>query len=298
MLSVEVQQVTKSFGGRTVVREVSFFVQPGEVLGLVGPNGAGKTTCIRMLLDIIKPDSGQILIGGQPPGQGVLDRIGYLPEERGLYRGLRVQDTVAYLATLKGLPPRKAAAEARATLGKLGMGPHLSKKVAELSRGMAQLVQFAATLVHQPQLVVLDEPFSALDPVNVRLIKDLVRELRKEGTTFVLSTHQMNQVEELCDRVVMINQGQVALNGRLADIKGRFRGNSVLLAAQPYPENVDGVARWEDRGDHRQYFMNDGADPQRLLAQLLASRARVERFELAMPSLEEVFIQVVRSQAA
>ncbi len=294
MLSVEVDRVTKAFGARTVVRQVSFSVPSGEVIGLVGPNGVGKTTTIRMILDIIKPDSGEIHINGQQPGRSVLDRIGYLPEERGLYRNLRVLETVAYLGSLKGMSRRLALSEGETWVNKMGMGAHRLKKVVELSRGMAQLVQFAATLVHRPQLVVLDEPFAALDPLNVRLVKDVVRELRAAGTTFILSTHQMNQVEELCDRVVMIHEGQVALNGKLSEIKRKYRGNSVFLACEPYPPSLNGIARMEDRGDHRQLYLNDGADPQVLLRQLAEAGAVIERFELATPSLEEVFIQVVK----
>jgi len=298
VFAVEVKGVSKNFGGRTVVHGVSFTVEPGEVLGLVGPNGAGKTTTIRMLLDIIKPDSGHILIDGQPLTQELQDDIGYLPEERGLYRNLRVVDTLVYLASLKGMPRHQALGEAEALLDTVGMGPHRHKKVAELSRGMTQLVQFAATLVHRPKLVVLDEPFAALDPVNVRLMKEVIARLREEGTTLLLSTHQMNQVEELCDRVVMIDQGQVALYGRLSEVKRRFRGNSLLLACEPQPPALDGVDRIEDHGDHWQLYLREGTDPQRLLAQLLAAGVRVDRFELATPSLEEIFIRVVKGQAS
>ncbi len=298
MTSVEVKGVTKAFGARTVVEDVSFFVPPGEVLGLVGPNGAGKTTTIRMMLDILKPDSGEIRIDGQAPGPDFWDKVGYLPEERGLYRNLTVTDTLLYLASLKGMAPQQALKESETLLEALGMSPHRRKKVAELSRGMAQLIQFAATLVHQPSLVVLDEPFAALDPINVGLIKDIVRQRRQQGTTFILSTHQMNMVEELCDHVVMIHQGRVALEGRLNEVKRRFRSNSVLLTCQPYPTGLDEVVRTEERNDHRQIYLKDGADPQRLLSKLVAMGAKVERFEIATPTLEEVFIQVVKGQTA
>ena len=281
-----------------MVEDVSFSVPSGEVLGLVGPNGAGKTTTIRMVLDIIKPDTGEILIDGQVPGRGFWNRIGYLPEERGLYRNLTVTDTLVYLASLKGVARSEALAEAEALLETLGMGSHRRQKMAELSRGMAQLIQFAATLVHRPALVILDEPFASLDPVNVRLIKDVVRQRRQQGTTFILSTHQMNQVEELCDHVVMIHQGRVALEGRLSEVKRRFRSNSVLLACEPFPTTLSEVERIEERGDHRQLYLKDGADPQRLLVQLLALGVKVERFEIATPTLEEVFIQVVQGKTA
>ena len=298
MTSVEIRGVTKTFGTRTVVEDVSFSVPSGEVLGLVGPNGAGKTTTIRMVLDIFKPDSGEIRIDGQAPGPGFWDRVGYLPEERGLYRNLTVMDTLLYLASLKDMGQRQALPEVEALLETLGMGPHRYKKVAELSRGMAQLIQFAATLVHRPALVVLDEPFAALDPINVGLIKDIVRQRRQQGTTFILSTHQMNQVEELCDHVVMIHQGRVALEGRLSEVKRRFQSNSVLLACEPFPTTLSEVERVEERGDHRQLYLRNGADPQRLLVQLLALGIKVERFEIATPTLEEVFIQVVQGKAA
>jgi len=294
---VEIKGVTKAFGTRKVVEDVSFSVPAGEVLGLVGPNGAGKTTTIRMVLDIIKPDAGEIHIDGQAPGQGFWDSIGYLPEERGLYRNLTVTETLLYLASLKDMDRREALSEADALLETLGMAAHRRKKVSELSRGMAQLIQFAATLVHRPALVVLDEPFAALDPVNVRLIKDVVQQRRQQGTTFILSTHQMNQVEELCDQVVMIHQGRVALEGRLGEIKRSFRTNSVLLACEPFPTTLPNVERTEDRGNHRQLYLKDGADPQHLLAQLMAMGTTVERFEIATPTLEEVFIQVVQGRA-
>jgi len=289
---VELLEVSKSFGERQVVREVSFSAEAGEVLGLVGPNGAGKTTTIRMILDIIKPDSGTIRVFGRPLTEEAKERIGYLPEERGLYRGLGVWETLLYLASLKGMDRWKAMERAQGLLEAVGMLPHKYKRVQELSRGMGQLVQFVATILHRPQLVIFDEPFAALDPVNVKLIKDMVRDLRRDGTTVILSTHQMNQVEELCDRVVMIDKGVVVLYGGLREIKQRFSANSVLISCDGLPQGLGGIRSLRDRGDCLELFLEEGVKPQELLRRLLERGVAVERFEVALPSLEEIFIRV------
>lgn len=289
---VEIEGVSKSFGDRQVVREVSFAAERGEVLGLVGPNGAGKTTTIRMLLDIIKPDGGSIRVFGQPLDGAAKARIGYLPEDRGLYRSLRVWETLVYLASLKGVPNREARGRANELLERVGLLAHKDKKVVELSRGMSQLVQFAATILHRPDLVVLDEPFAALDPLNVRLMKDMVAERRNEGAAFILSTHQMSQVEELCDRVLMINGGQVVLYGRLREIKLRFRDHAVNVVCEQVPPGLPGVRSVRDMGAYTQLALEDGVQPQAVLQALVERGVAIERFEVAMPSLEDVFVRV------
>ena len=292
MQAIQVEGVSKTFGDRTVVRDLSFEVEQGEVFGLVGPNGAGKTTTIRMLLDIIRPDQGSLRLLGQAMGEELKARIGYLPEERGLYRGLKVIETLRYLANLKGMDSGTAESRAAILLDRLGMLAHKEKKVSELSRGMGQLIQFAATILHEPELVILDEPFAGLDPVNVRLLKDLLMKLSREGATVVFSTHQMDQVEELCDRVLMINHGRAVLYGRLRDIKRRFRSNAVFLAASSYPDGLKGVASWRDHGTYWELLLKDGSRPQEVLERLLALGVEVDRFEVATPSLEEIFVQV------
>jgi ABC-2 type transport system ATP-binding protein len=225
--AAEVNKVVKSYGKKPVVNDVSFSVAQGEIFGLIGPNGAGKTTTIRMMMDITKPDSGNICILGERLSEDTKNKIGYLPEERGLYRKLTVVETLTYLAALKGSQIKSSRVEE--LLKRIDMLPHKNKKIEELSRGMGQLIQFLATIIHDPQLVVLDEPFAGLDPVNTELLKEIVLELRSQGKAIILSTHLMNEVEELCDRILMIDRGRSVLYGRLADIKKRYRNNSVFV---------------------------------------------------------------------
>jgi ABC-2 type transport system ATP-binding protein len=291
---VEVSQVNKSFKGIKVVDNVSFTIEQGEIFGMVGPNGAGKTTTIRMLMDIIKPDSGEIKILGEPINEAVKNRIGYLPEERGLYRKLTVSESLSYLSALKNMKRRLAAEKEEELLKRVNMLPHKDKKIEELSHGMGQLIQFVATILHDPELVVFDEPFAALDPVNTQLLKDLILELRSQGKSVILSTHMMNQVEELCDRILMINKGQAVLYGSLAEIKSRYRNNSVFIECDRLPEKLPGVVGRKDHMKYIELFLDGHTSPQEVLSALVSSGAKVERFEVSTPSLNEVFIQVVR----
>jgi ABC-2 type transport system ATP-binding protein len=291
---VEVSQVNKSFKGIKVVDNVSFTIEQGEIFGMVGPNGAGKTTTIRMLMDIIKPDSGEIKILGEPINEAVKNRIGYLPEERGLYRKLTVSESLSYLSALKNMKRRLAAEKEEELLKRVNMLPHKDKKIEELSHGMGQLIQFVATILHDPELVVFDEPFAALDPVNTQLLKDLILELRSQGKSVILSTHMMNQVEELCDRILMINKGQAVLYGSLAEIKSRYRNNSVFIECDRLPEKLPGVTGSKDRLKYVELFLDGHTSPQEVLSALVSSGAKVDRFEVSTPSLNEVFIQVVR----
>ncbi|MCZ7400570.1 MAG: ATP-binding cassette domain-containing protein, partial [Candidatus Methanoperedens sp.] len=213
--TVEVSHISKSFNGQSVVKNISFDIAPGEVFGLIGPNGAGKTTIIRMLLDIIKPDSGEIRILDALLSERTKDRIGYLPEERGMYRRLTVMDTLVYLGALKNKHSKERALE---LLEKMEMVSHKDKKISELSKGMAQKIQIIAAIIHDPEFVILDEPFSGLDPVNMKLVKDLILELGKEGKTILISTHMMDQVERMCDRIFMINKGSGVLYGSIGEI--------------------------------------------------------------------------------
>ena len=288
----------KRFGERVAVQDVSLSVGAGEVIGLVGPNGAGKTTTIRMLLDIIQPDAGEVSVFGAALTAGAQERIGYLPEERGLYRSLRVIPNLLYLAELKGVPRERAMRRADELLDRLGLEPHRGKKVSELSRGLGQLVQFAATLIHEPAFVVLDEPFSGLDPVNVRLMKDAVAELRATGAAIMFSTHQMTDVEELCDRVVMIDEGQVVLDGLLTEIKRQFAGSELFVVSDQSPDSIDGVLRSRRDGTGYVLRLVDGYAPEDVLRALLDRGAKIDRFELATPSLEEIFLRVVEGRHA
>ncbi len=252
--TVEVSSVHKSFAGKKVVDEFSFEVKAGEIFGMVGPNGAGKTTTIRMLMDIIRPDSGEVRILGEPLNESTKDKIGYLPEERGLYRKVTVAELLGYLARLKNTTTGKISPRIDNLLERLGMLPHKTKKEEQLSRGMGQIIQFIATLVHDPQLVVLDEPFSGLNPVNRQTLKELVLELKNAGKTLVLSTHQMNEVEELCDRVLMINKGKVVLYGELSEVRSRFRNNSIFLECEGPIGELTGVVRQKSHGQFMGYF--------------------------------------------
>ena len=292
--AVEVSHVTKSFREKKVVDDVSFTVGWGEVLGMVGPNGAGKTTTLRMLMDIIKPDSGEIRILGEPLREEMKNRIGYLPEERGLYKKITVSDSLRYLAALKNVRGRLANERAEALLKRVNMLPHKDKKVEELSHGMGQLIQFIVTVLHDPDLVVFDEPFAALDPVNTQLLKEFILELRSQGKAIVLSTHMMNQVEELCDRVLMINKGRAVLYGGLAEIKARYRNNSVIVECDRLPESLPGVVGAKSHGRYTELFLDGRASPQDVLRTLLGLNVVVERFEVSTPSLNEVFLQVVK----
>ncbi len=294
MLAVKLSGVTKIYGEKKVVDGVSFEVNTGEVFALIGPNGAGKSTTIRMMMDIIKPDSGDILIMGEHLGEGSKNCIGYLPEERGLYRKLKIMDTIAYLASLKGADPVKAAARAEALLKKFDLYDHRHKKIEELSKGMGQLIQFVVTIAHDPGLVILDEPFAGLDPVNSRLLKDTIKDLRAEGKAVILSTHRMYEVEEMCDRLFMINKGQRLLYGGLNEIRRQYRSNAVIVESESPLPDLKGVVDRKVKGNTVELKLEVQATPQSVLEQLVASGVPVERFEVALPSLDDIFVQVVK----
>jgi len=286
----EVNNVVKVYGRKSVVNDVSFSVSPGEIFGLIGPNGAGKTTTIRMMMDIIKPDSGEISILGERLSEDTKNKIGYLPEERGLYKKLTVTETLAYLAELKGRRVDNSRAEE--LLRRVGMLPHKNKKIEELSRGMGQLIQFLATIIHNPQLIILDEPFAGLDPVNTELLKEIILELRSQNKAFILSTHQMNQVEELCDRILMINRGRSVLYGKLSDIKNRYRNNSVLVDIEGKIGELDGVINSQQEGKYIELFLDGKTPPQKVLQQIVSQGIAVNHFEVTTPTLNQIFIQV------
>jgi ABC-2 type transport system ATP-binding protein len=293
MLAVEINRIVKSFAGKTVVDDLSFSVAQGEIFGLIGPNGAGKTTTIRMMMDIIKPDAGSVTILGEKLGEAVKNRLGYLPEERGLYKKLTVLDSITYLAALKGMSKPAALEKARQLLTQTAMLPHQGKKIEELSKGMAQIIQFIITIIHDPQLVVLDEPFSALDPVNTELLKRMVIDLRNQGKSVILSTHQMNQVEELCDRILMVNKGRSVLYGNLAEIKSKYQNNAVLVDVEGVLGDVEGVTGKRDRHGYTELLLDNSTTPQQLLERMVARGLIIKRFEIAFPPLNEIFIKVV-----
>jgi len=290
---VEVRKVVKSYGNRRVVDGVSFDVESGEVFGLIGPNGAGKTTTIRMMMDLVLPDSGEIRVLGQPWSEAAKNSVGYLPEERGLYLDMKVMDTLIYLATLKGMNRQSAAHKAEELLQRIDMLSHRNKKTKELSRGMGQFVQFLVTIIHDPQLIILDEPFANLDPVNTQMIKDMVLEMRDQGKAVILSTHRMNEVEELCDRILMMDEGRTVLYGGLEEIKARYRSNSVIVEYQGKLGEVRGVVRREEEDGRAELFLDAETAPQQVLEQLVGQGIVVQRFEVATPPLHDIFLQVV-----
>ena len=296
MSIVEVNHVIKAYRGRTVVNDVSFDVNSGEVFGLIGPNGAGKTTTIRMMMDLVKPDSGKVTILGEALSEAAKNLIGYLPEERGLYLNMKVMESLVYLATLKGMDRQSAAQKAEELLQRIDMLSHRNKKIKELSRGMGQFVQFLVTIIHGPRLVVLDEPFANLDPVNTQLVKDMVLEMRNQGKALVLSTHRMNEVEELCDRILMMDDGRTVLYGNLAEIKERYRNNSVVVEYEGELGEVTGVVRRQDHNGHVELFLEAETAPQQVLAQLVGQGIVIKRFEVATPPLHDIFLQVVEEQ--
>ncbi len=295
---VQATGLWKRFGDRIAVQDVSLSVRPGEIIGLVGPNGAGKTTTIRMLLDIIRPDAGDVAIFGAAVTPETRERIGYLPEERGLYRNLRVIPNLLYLAELRGVSREPALRRANELLERLGFEEHRDKKVRELSRGLGQLVQFAAALIHDPAFVVLDEPFSGLDPINVRLMKDIVAERRAAGVAIMFSTHQMTDVEELCDRILMVDDGRLVLEGLLTEIKRRFAGSEVFVASDRASEAIDGVLGSRREGSGYVLKLASGHPPEAVLRTLLDRGAKIDRYEFATPSLEEIFLRVVEDRHA
>jgi ABC-2 type transport system ATP-binding protein len=288
--AAEVNGVVKSYGKNPVVNDVSFSVAQGEIFGLIGPNGAGKTTTIRMMMDIIKPDSGDISILGERLSEDTKNRIGYLPEERGLYRKLTVLETLNYLAALKGKQTNNSRTEQ--LLKRVGMLAHKDKKIEELSRGMGQIIQFLATIIHDPQLVILDEPFAGLDPVNTELIKEIVLELRGQDKAIILSTHRMNEVEELCDRILMIDRGRSVLYGELADIKKRYRSNSVFVDFEGKLGELEGVLSSRQEGKYMELLLDAETPPQKVLQQMVRQGVTINRFEVATPTLNEIFLQV------
>ncbi len=293
MLAVEVTHVAKSFADKVAVDDLSFSVAPGEMFGLIGPNGAGKTTTIRMMMDIIKPDSGEVTILGEKLTEATKDKLGYMPEERGLYKKLSVLESIVYLASLKGVDRKSATEKANELLNQTGMLDSQRKKIEELSKGMGQIIQFIVTIIHDPQLVILDEPFAGLDPVNTELLKGMLADLRNQGKAVILSTHQMNQVEELCDRILMINNGQAVLYGNLSEIRTRYRGNSVLLDFKGELGEIPGVTGKRPHKGYTELILDGKTAPQQVLEHLVSRGLAINRFEVATPSLNEIFLKEV-----
>ena len=296
-LILSVDGVSKSYAEKRVVDRVSFSERRGAILGLVGPNGAGKTTLIRIMMGILAPDEGEVRVLGVSSGAEARQRVGYLPEERGLYQKETVRRVLRYFAKLKGVDHRTADRRMAEWLERLGLPDALDKKTHELSKGMQQKAQFVATVLHEPDLLLLDEPFSGLDPVSRQQLRGLLRELAASGKTVLLSSHDMAEVELLCPQVVMIHLGQVVLRGFVDAIQRDFGEHAVLVRGEGDFAAVDGVVGVEPATDHLKVLLADDCQPRDFLARALTAGANVDHFEVALPSLEDIFVQVAQGDA-
>lgn len=299
-IAVGLRELVKAFGDFRAVDGVSLEIPAGEIFGLLGPNGAGKTTTIRMIMDIIRPDSGEVRVLGRTLSDGVKDRVGYLPEERGLYRKMKLLDMLEFHGAIKGIVPATARRDAAVWLDRLGLGEWKDSKVEELSKGMQQKAQFVSAVLARPDLLVLDEPFSGMDPLNQDLFKEVIVELNRGGTTILFSTHQMETAEKLCKRIALINHGKVVTSGPLAEIKAGFGRNSVLMEYDgdgAFLGKLPGVARVDDYGQYQEVRLEGRADPQALL-RASVDRLRVRRFEIVAPTLHNIFIELVGGEQA
>jgi len=296
---LEVKNVTKRFGNYAAANNVSFTVESGQIFGLLGPNGAGKTTLIRMINNILIPDEGEIYIFGEKLNSDLQNNIGYLPEERGLYKKLKVMEQIIYFARLKGMSRAAAIERARFWLNKLGASGWENKKIQELSKGMQQKIQFITTILHSPDLIILDEPFSGFDPINTELVKNILLELRAEGKTIILSTHVMSQVEELCDSICMINKGKLVLNGKVSDVKAGYGRNHLVIEFDGQDEfinllnDVEILNRTNSRLELK--LLNHSINTNNIF-KTVSEFATVTRFDLSLPTMHEIFIDTVANQ--
>jgi ABC-2 type transport system ATP-binding protein len=294
--AVDVRGVWKRYGDTDVVSDLSFDVHPGEVLGFLGPNGSGKTTTMRMILDIVRPARGEIGVFGQPPGVEHQERVGYLPEDRGLYRDARIIDTLTYFAALRGMSRKVAHDKAMALLSEMGLADAAEKKAAELSRGMHQKAQLIATILNDPELLIIDEPFQGLDPVNADMLKGVVRDQKDRGAAVIMSTHDMGDAQTLCDRILLIDKGHRLLYGTVDQVRDAFSDGAVQVSGSALPDTADRLDSVTDvnpvNGALR-YLIREDATPQDLFRELAASGAAVETFAVQAPSLDEIFIRTV-----
>lgn len=295
MTVIDVLNISKSFGKTEAVKNVNFKVEQGKIFGLLGPNGAGKTTTLRMINYIISPDTGKILIRGEIAGPKTQKWIGYLPEERGLYKKMKVGEQLLYLAQLKGLSSTEARKKIRYWLERFGAMDWHSMQVGELSKGMSQKIQFIATIVHEPEIYIFDEPFSGLDPINSELLKEIIIELKDQGKAILFSTHRMEQVEQMCDDICLFNNGRVVLTGNLRDIKKKSGKNTILIEFHgdgSFIDRLDGVRVNNRSTNFAEIRILDGNDPQNILKEAL-NHTEVHKFQLVEPSLTEIFITSV-----
>ncbi len=297
MRAIVAEHISKSYGNFRAVKDLTFEVFGGEIFAMLGPNGAGKSTTIRMILDILKPDTGSISVLGAPLNDATKDHIGYLPEERGLYRNVPVLEMMVYLGTLKGLSAGEARQRAMSYLERLDLAESAKKKVSELSKGMQQKVQFAVTVLHDPDLIIIDEPFSGLDPVNTLVIKDLLVDFKNRGKAVVMSTHQMQQVEEMADRLLMIDRGEQKLYGPVDEVRAQYALPAVRVEGQGNWSLLSGVDHVEVSANGKQtalLYLTPDTTPDSVLAEIATREdMHIRSFELAVPSLNDIFVQVV-----
>ena len=295
-ITVKLDRVNKSFGEFTAVRDLSLAVRPGRVFGLLGPNGAGKTTTIRMIVNITAPDSGSISLFGRKIDPELQDRIGYLPEERGLYRRMRVVDQLRFFAELKNVRGKHVEAKIDEWLARVKLSEWKHKRSMELSKGMQQKIQFITSVIHDPDLLILDEPFSGLDPINVELLKEVVLDLKRAGKTIIFSTHQMEVAEKICDDICLLNRSRKIFEGSLREIKSSFGRNSVAIRCEGGDGVLDDpalVSKVVRHSDETQALLAAGADAQVLLKRLIESGAVIGKIEMVEPSLNDIFITKV-----
>jgi ABC-2 type transport system ATP-binding protein len=292
---IRIAGVSKTFGDARAVDDVSFLIRPGTIYGLLGPNGAGKTTIIRMMMRIIYPDAGSIEVLGQPLKKVPKDRIGYLPEERGVYRKMKVIDLLTFFGEIKSMKRVVAKKVAWEWLERMGLTDTGVKKVEELSKGMQQKVQFIATVMHDPELIILDEPFSGLDPVNTNILKDIILEFHRKGHTIIFSTHMMEQVERLCQEICLIDKGRILLEGSLSEIKRSYGHNTVTIRFEgdgAFLQKMPEVEHANDSGQEMFLRLKDGTDPSTILKRA-AERLSIQKFEVSEPSIHDIFVEQV-----
>jgi ABC-2 type transport system ATP-binding protein len=295
---VELERVSKSYEEKAAVRDLTLKIEAGSMFGLLGPNGAGKTSTIRMIVGITLPDAGKVTLFNKPWASASLARVGYLPEERGLYKKMKVIDQLVFLGELRGLGAAEAGRRAKTWCERMQMTDSMDKRTEELSKGMQQKIQFIATLLHDPELIIMDEPFSGLDPVNALLLQDTLLELKKQGNAILFSTHRMDQVEKLCDSICLINRGEAVLAGGMREVKSRYERNRVIVQYEGPDRFLQhpAIAEYKSYAGHAEIRLKPHADAQDLLRQAAATTT-ITKFELVEPSLEEIFIETVGGHA-
>jgi len=298
-LFLDIQQVSKRYATKTAVDNLSLQIPQGIIFGLLGPNGAGKTSLIRMITGITGPDDGQILFQGKPFQESDQQFIGYMPEERGLYKKMKIGEQLHYLLQLKGMSGKDAETAADYWLSRMEISTWKNRKVEELSKGMQQKIQFIATIAHNPRLIILDEPFSGLDPLNSKLVEEVIHELKEKGATILFSTHRMEQVEQLCDEIALINKGKVVLEGNVKEIRTRYRKSiyNIQLEEESHLPELTGMEVIARNGKEYHVKLSDNLDSRTFIREMNES-CRIQKIELHLPSLSDIFIEVVSNQAA